>query len=297
MKTIKHLKVMLICTLCLCVAVPTFAFAETDNIKSENENAPTYEELIKDPDVVILNEIDIMSDLKKQTDDTLKKDGFSEKAIQEIREFDPRIEIKKLSCKSEDELKSLNFTDTEINKIQSVKDLPLEHIDSAVTYGVGAKVALTLKKIKYVKAKSATRGVIKATWAWNRQPSTQNYDLLAFSWGKNFGSLDSESFGKAYCKDVHGKVWDTQNLKIWDKNPNSGCAFKFKIRGGGYGYISSGYAQVTMRHSEKAINSVETRVTYGHTAVSLEPSVSWNGISVTFKKSMMNMGHKNLTLQ
>lgn len=156
METIKHLKVMLICTLCLCVAVPTFAFAETDNIKSENENAPTYEELIKDPDVVILNEIDIMSDLKKQTDDTLKKDGFSEKAIQEIREFDPRIEIKKLSCKSEDDLKSLNFTDTEINKIQSVKDLPLEHIDSAVTYGVGAKVALTLKKIKYVKAKSAT---------------------------------------------------------------------------------------------------------------------------------------------
>lgn len=87
------------------------------------------------------------------------------------------------------------------------------------------------------------------------------------------------------------------SVRTKQRNRNAGCAFKFKIRGGAYGNVSSGYATVTMKHTEKAINSVETRVTYGHTAISVSPSVSWNGISVTFKKSMMNMGHKNLTLK
>lgn len=275
----------------------SYSFAETATSTNENDYVPSYEELIQDKDVIILNEVDIIQDLQKQTDQTLKQDGFNEEEIKKIRNYNPQKYIKQLSKLSRIELENKKFSTQEINLIQSIKDTPTENIGDIVTYGVGAKVALTLKKVSYKKGKASTTAKIKGTWAWNRSPSTQNYDILAFSWGKQFNTVSKSSSGIAYCKDIHGNVKKKTTIKVWDKSPNAGCAFKFKIRGGAYGNVSSGYATVTMKHTEKAINSVETRVTYGHTAISVSPSVSWNGISVTFKKSMMNMGHKNLTLK
>ena len=141
----------------------SYSFAETTTSTNENDYVPSYEELIQDKDVIILNEVDIIQDLQKQTDQTLKQDGFNEEEIKKIRNYNPQKYIKQLSKLSRIELENKKFS--------------------------------------------------------------------------------------------------------------------------------------TQEHTEKAINSVETRVTYGHTAISVSPSVSWNGISVTFKKSMMNMGHKNLTLK
>lgn len=275
----------------------SYSFAETTPSTDAADYVPSYEELIQDKNVVILNEIDIIKNLQKQTDQTLKQDGFTEKEIKEIRNYNPQKQIKQLSKLSRVELENRNFSPQEINLIQSIKNTPTENIGDIVTYGVGAKVALTLKKVSYKKGKSSTTAKIKGTWAWNRSPSTQDYDILAFSWGKQFNTISKSSSGVAYCKDIHGSVKKKTTIKVWDKSPNAGCAFKFKIRGGPYGNVSSGYATVTMKHTEKVINSVEVRVTYGHSAVSLSPSISWNGISVTFKKSMMNMGHKNLTLK
>lgn len=81
---------------------------------------------------------------------------------------------------------------------------------------------------------------------------------------------------------------------VAEKDPNHGCALLIEFVAG---VKNGGTAYVSLYSTQKALKNVECKVSYGHSMVTLTPSVSWNGASVTFDMSTKDMGSQTITLE
>ncbi len=182
-----------------------------------------------------------------------------------------------------------------INVIYSVKNLDESQISDEVMRTVWAKVALTLKKESYSTTGTLTNGTtnarLKATWKWDLCPSTTYKDKLVFSWGKSLASKNAEMTINHYSQT--GDYLKSTSGTLAEKDPNHGCAFEIKFISG---IKNGGTAYVSLYSTQQALKNIECNVTYGHSMITVTPSVSWNGASVSFGTSTKNMGSKTITL-
>lgn len=161
---------------------------------------------------------------------------------------------------------------------------------------MGAKVTLTLKAVSYNTTGTLTNGTtnarFKATWKWDLCPSTTYKDKLVFSWGKSLASKDASITINHYSSA--NEVVKTTQGSVAEKDPNHGCALLIEFVAG---VKNGGTAYVSLYSTQQALKNVECKVSYGHSMVTLTPSVSWNGASVTFDMSTKDMGSRTITLE
>ena len=118
---------------------------------------------------------------------------------------------------------------------------------------------------------------MKATWKWDLCPSTTYIDKLVFSWGKPLASKNAEMTINHYSKT--GDFLKTTGGTVAEKDPNHGCAFDINFIAG---VKNGGTASISLYSTQQALKNIECKVTYGHSMVTITPSVSWNGASVSF---------------
>lgn len=279
--------IALLLVLCLMIGTSNITFANTDRPeKALKEDANNF----------VISEYDLYKDLSQKSDSELKLEGYSDKNIKELREKNPKAELKKLSEKSILELKALGYDQERINAIYSVKNLDENQISDEVLRVVWAKVELTLRSLSYTTTGTLTKGTtnarLMATWKWDLCPSTTYIDKLVFSWGKSLASKDADITIKHYSST--DRVKKTTKGTVAEKDPNHGCALEIKFIAG---LKNGGNAYITLYSSQQALKNIECKVTYGHSMVTLTPSVSWNGASVSFGTSTKDMGSKTITLE
>lgn len=144
-----------------------FAFTKTNkdmNIKEFlNQDTLSFDELVKMPGTIIVNEIDMIESLKSNSDSELQELGYSDDKIVEIRNF---------------------------NLISQLEMQSINGISNIEPYSLGANLAFNVSKDTYYTtgtfSKGATRAKVIANWSWDKAPYFIYEDAIAFAWGNRY---------------------------------------------------------------------------------------------------------------
>lgn len=245
----------------------------------------------------IVNEMDMYYDIVDQSDEELLAVGYSTEEIAELRSFNPIQNLKELSRKNALELGAMGYSSGDIDLIKASRTISDQDTLKNITRTIGANCVVTLSKISYTKTGNITSGTtnarVKGTWSWDMAPSVNFKDAFAFGWGKELASNEDTSYAEAFYNYTQSAYNKSEKFYITQKEANSGCAFIIDMEP----CRMNGYAYVDLYSSDQGLSDIEVTCKYGHETITVTPSVGWEGGSISFNRTVLEMDEDFITLK
>lgn len=251
---------------------------ENSNNKEILESSGTY------------NELDMIIDLKKYSENELKSLGFDKNGIEEIKngkaEESLKQELLRRSKLSYNELNNMGYPDKDIKELKSLTG----EEDIYELRGLFANVDCrqNVSGHTYSSSTNTTTFDVSFSWMWDKMPSSTFKDTVGIGWNNNF-QIKSSSHQVFYKNTGSGKVVHNSIGRFVEKDFYVGSnSFDLLYSKGidlykNYAYY--GIGSVTLTQKGKADNAKFT-FKYAHNKVGLVPSVSIPiGVSFSFTNS------------
>lgn len=250
-------------------------------VNAENVNESTPKEIYSD-----VSEYDMIQELSKMSKSRLRKDGYSEKEIDVIEDYDTYAseQIKSMKDYETEQLGRLGYNESQIKIIKNFTGTTAE-IQKA---SAKCTASMTINYCEYSKKRGTTRSKVLFKFSWNGVPIIKMTDAMAISWN------GWHQIGKgALVTYKHNNGTKTKTKTPSYKEPDEGVGY-----GGGYTfkaaiednyyYASSGYCYFVLERTNK--NDMYTGGALGHSTIKVTPSfsVGKSGAipSITFKKGV-----------
>lgn len=271
----KKIFTLLICIV-LIFGIPTHAFAE-ETILVENDR----------PCSVTISERDIIKTLQAKTDDDLRLMGYSSEEISTLRGITDEAVVSKIRTQSDEQLRKQGLTKTQIEIIRNETN-----IQKAAEESFG-KVTYTIDSVSYKYVSPNTILTVLAEWNWESEPLFLFTDIIACTTSESGFTMTSATGTANYRIAKGGSVKEYAALPV--KTESSGTGTYAKID------LSKTYTRAarptkmiafdgsitTTFKASKRIASVGISSKYGHSTITLNPSVSFGneGATISFSPS------------
>ncbi|WP_338097740.1 hypothetical protein [Methanolapillus ohkumae] len=134
---------------------------------------------------ITINEFDLISNLSKQSEETLKKNGFSDEEIKRIKNYEDEFVKHIISINetySDEELIGFGYTKDEVKLIRN-----FDKLQNSAKSSDELKANLTiyftvLESLQYDQTKNETTVKIKYEYQWTRLPFFTFTDSFALGW-------------------------------------------------------------------------------------------------------------------
>jgi len=245
----------------------------------ENEETETVNEFIK------------LQELNKKSDSNLKSIGYSNEDIKLIRQYkdDFNNHIISLNELSDEVLISLGYNNDQVDTIRNFNGSEDHMIKASAT----CSVSRSSGRFYYDSINKATNLIVNYSFKWSGAPVFRGTDLMAVSNGEQTYFHSSSYLNVSYAP--LGSTGATSSKKIYAKihdSGNTGASFSFKMIGNnGLSYAKSGSGKVYLHRQNVNLSQVGVGVKYGHSTISISPSVSFPlGGGISFSKNVQNIG-------
>nr|WP_312576494.1 hypothetical protein [Sedimentibacter sp.] len=266
----------------------TFLFLITAIFSTVSYNVYAQDKTSK----VTINEYQSLKVANKEYNE-LKKNGLLKKsrfdnmpeetiyAIENYKEV-YTDKIKKLQSRSVEELKNLDYNDSQIKAIQSFNGSEEMLLQASSTCDVTGGFR------NYTHSSSGTSIKLIVEFRWEGLASNWFDDIFAVAWSSPMKVTSST--GSVLYKDTYGI-----DSKTYTHNPAAGGLYasyiKFakakNIDNKGY-YVSSGSMIIQLSATTNQVDIVGY-AEYGYTYISINPSVSFDGLSIGFSTGTSTM--------
>lgn len=216
-------------------------------------------------------------DFEISTDSTvLSGESGSTAATKTVSEYDM---IKALQKYSNSELKAMGCADDEISEIKQ----PLK------AKGKYGKVTYTISYSKMYQKNGETFLKTKMTWDWSSAPIALHTDIPAMTTSENFTKDSATAKVQYYLYGNKNNKSSTASPTVKTKDSGTGVFIKVAM-GKNWNKSDHVYKEVALSGSittswslGKKVKSVGISSNYGHSVISVSPSVSFGtGISISF---------------
>lgn len=254
----------------------------------DNTNEQIYS---VDEQTETVNEYLKLKELNKKSDSSLSTIGYSTQDITKIREYkDLFIEnIESLNELTDDTLLELGYDNEQVNIIRNFEGSEEQMVRASAT----CSVTRTKGSFYYDSTNKATNLVVNFSFKWSGAPIFRGTDIMAVSNGEKMYFHSNSYLNVSYAPlNSSGVSSSKKILATLDGSGNTGASFKFKVLGNnGLTYAKSGSGKVYLHRSNFNITQVGVGVKYGHSTVSLSPSVSFPaGVSIGFNSTTQSIG-------
>jgi hypothetical protein len=252
------------------------------------------DEVSATPSVTILNEYEYIKALKAQTDEELKKNGFSDEEVKKVKELDYKKELKERSKLANEKLKNMGYTKEQIKLLREY-DGSEESVQA-----LAATATITSNLI----SASSSQYKVNFNWSWSSCPVYLLDDVISCVWkatnqsGANANIAYTSANHTIYYKMVETGYTYSSTGSITRKDDYHMIAMYFDMgdssgtMGTTYAYKGGGSVTLTAPVSG-SISEIMMRFEYGHTYVAFKPSVSFSssgsygiGVSYSYNCSM-----------
>lgn len=254
----------------------------------ENTNEQIYS---VDEQTETVNEYLKLKELNKKSDSSLRTIGYSTQDITKIREYkDLFIEnIESLNELTDDVLLELGYDNEQVNIIRNFDGSEEQMVRASAT----CSVTRSKGSFYYDSTNKATNLVVNFSFKWTGAPVFRGTDIMAVSNGEKMYFHSNSYLNVSYAPLNSSGVSSSKKISATlDGSGNTGASFKFKVLGNnGLTYAKSGSGKVYLHRSNANITQVGVGVKYGHSTVSLSPSVSFPaGVSIGFNSTTQSIG-------
>lgn len=256
------------------------------------------EQLIFDDNYKYMNEYDMYCELKEKSDEELSIEGYSNKEIKEIKNFDFEEAIKQRAKLPTETLLKYGYTQKEIEELKELEKL--ETIPTAVLKEIsrdtlGSSIRVAKKGTILENGTKVNYVDLKYSFKWKRVPVIMFIDFVAIA----FNSSNSNQFIYKIVSDGTHKLTanlteletgsKTSQIVSWKFDTNSQKAVSAKFAVGMKNssgkvthmcYSGSGTIRLTNTSSKSRLY---IDACYGHTIINIAPSFSVNlkGVSAS----------------
>lgn len=246
-----------------------------------------------------INEYDIITDLQNASDDELIEDGYTKDEIEIIKDFSYEELLYERAQLSEEILREMKYTDEQIKLLRSYDGSNLEDNPQ-----LAASISATCSGWISVDSASTSSITFYADWEWDIQPLLSGYkvqDIAAIRWKgtnsagspMNVAISKSNSTGKVtyYEPGVGGSILN-KTITVDDNYGKAYCKFPLAQSSSyPYRFAESGYLKIKVdKVGSDPINEISICFSYGHSTVTINPSVSFPAsFSINFASTMNKM--------
>lgn len=240
-----------------------------------------------------VNEYDAIMNLEKKNTEILEAEGLSPKSIREIKDYDFHEILRELKSKNKSELKELGYSEERIDLIKAYDGSEA----SARAASANFTARIYLMEHDYYSSKNITRFRIRFIWEWSDVPFITQTDIIGacvsegmyFEEGKSYNIIHLHNNQGTYIKGVEEGFRPASEIHCMES--------KFKmVRNFPSEYATEGVAYCSFTKTGR-VPEVAMIVRYGHTTLSVEPSLSVGPGSFGFGFSpswaVTNMNDKN----
>lgn len=227
-----------------------------------------------------INEYTAMSELAKQSTESLRAMGYSTTNISEIRNYKNTYinHIEQLEKYDVATLKEFGYTETQISVIKNFKETEADLTRAS------ASVTLTIT-VELSYDGDYTTGYYRYNWKWSGIPAFKMNDQVAVSW--NDWAVTKEASTVSYYNLNTAKYCTTTSATYTDGgNGIEGASHKFSMLYKNENYAKQGTGSFTVQSDVHGKKDMYYYVAYGHSqvAVNVGFSVSKGGAdaSITF---------------
>lgn len=257
---------------------------ESKNVNLENKN-------INLSDEEIVNEYLKLKELNVKSDSKLRTIGYSTQDIKEIRTYKEKFKknIDDLNELSNSDLLGLGYDSEQVNIIRNFDGSEEQMIRASAT----CTVSRSKHSFSYDNINKITNLVVNFSFKWNGAPLFRGTDLMAVSNGEKMYFNNNSYLNISYAPlNSSGVSSSKKILASIDGAGNTGASFKFKVLGNnGLTYAKSGQGKIYLYRKNADIKQVGVGVKYGHSTVSLSPSVSFPaGAGISFNGKVQSIG-------
>lgn len=274
----------LLAVLTLIVSITVQANA-TEATMTSVEKAPSKILKPKHMKKVEVKEYELYKNLKKKSKQELLNDGWSTQKIEEFEKYNYVETLKEKSKLSNDELKSMGYSDEKITILKSTD-----------TWSENQLMALS-SEVMIQGGVSGTQNNnaiwnFYYEWAWDTNPGFPGYDVLGARWmgtcnGSNATPALTSSLFYVNMIDLDGGYQEifssVENMTKVDLNAGEIDFRGYYVMGDHRTFAMSGYGTFTLNHS-RPMERVTMSVKYGHTTSNfvVDPSISIFGTDIGF---------------
>lgn len=234
---------------------------------------------------VTISERDMIHDLQQLSDEELKKLGYTDNEISELRQVNDEYVVKVMRAKTDEELLSMGLTPRQIDIIRNSGNITLAASES---FG---KVTYTIQKISYTYKSSNTKLQLRATWQWSSSPVFVMTDTFACTTSDSKFTKESASCVANYRLSKGGTILKRTNPSVKTKSSGRGTYVEIPMA-----YLHSdgirkmkafdGILNVTFKATGEKISSVGASSKYIHSKVGVTPSVSFRSGDIGFSPTI-----------
>lgn len=144
---------------------------------------------------------------------------------------------------------------------------------------------------------AATNLIVNYSFKWSGAPVFRGTDLMAVSNGERMYFHNNSYLNVSYQPLNSSGVSSSKKISASiDGAGNTGASFKFKVLGNnGLTYAKSGQGKVYLHRKNEDIKQVGVGVKYGHSTLSISPSVSFPASAgISFSSKVESIGPNQL---
>lgn len=234
---------------------------------------------------ITINEFDALKETASENVAELRREGYSPKEINAIKNFDEeyREYVKSLNEREDAVLAEWGYTAEEIDLIRNFNgtESEMRALSANVT------VSITPSAFEYDKTKKEeeryTVGKLLFSWQWDKIPFSTSTDIVGIA--MNGWVTTGDSCVVNYYNMTTGKLSRvTPADKVKAKNGNkelNGVGYKFaEAVNANNEYAKHGSGWITLKTDVHALKDCYYSISYGHTQLNLSVnfSVGWSGI-------------------
>lgn len=274
-KTIKMVAVCMISIFLLNVSVAMAA--APNNIKDENYLKPEQ----------VINEYDRYKELKSLSESDLVNEGYAEKDVEIIKNFDYEKEMQKHveSIQQLDDLTltEMGYSNEQISIIRNFSGSEEE------IQALAATLTISIQQVSSSKSNSYSQITFKVIWNWSSQPINRFTDIIGIGCSESMlldtGASSASLTYKFGSATSNGTASVTSNAAAGSARvniPMSGPVLYDPSSGiNGYSVCMGGTATAKF-YKSSYINEVGTYTAYGHYQIVAIGSVSFTGVGFSF---------------
>lgn len=244
---------------------------------------------LEQPQTYVISEEEMIAGLQSMSDEELKEQGYTDDAINEIREFDYFQALSERAALDDETLLLYGYTEEEIEDLRAYVESGgrlRKTIDPNT-------LTLTLTFSPLMVAGKQGTGILK--WEWQRVTLIQYQDCIAVAWKTTNGSTlcyspsNSNRMAVTYTKidpSAMGAGTKTEYID-WKVNDYQSLYVKVALGASTNYFAYSGEGRFTMKTDSGTFSNFYIDAAYGHYYHLATPSISINvltgSISVSFK--------------
>jgi len=256
----------------LCLSATT-AFA---NDSLTNENIQTY----------VINEEDMIEQLKSMTDEELKSYGYTDDEISDLRNFDYFEALTERAALDDETLILYGYSEDEIDELRAYVDS-----NGRLRKTISSNT-LTLS-LSFSNITEGKQGVGTVKWNWKRVTLIKWTDCIAVAWkttnGATINYAPSSSYRMTTTMTKISNVEGNNTIYFnndWKVNSNESIYVNVGLGSNDY-FAFSGIGKFMIKSTSGTFKEFYIDVGYGHYYLYVTPSISINilsgSISISFK--------------